>query len=198
PRTRLGDDRRRLRLHRPDAVAGRVPGAAVRRAARRRPCALATPTRDPVAGRARFGAGLVRRGAERGAVGVARAGGLSLRRAAGGGDPGRALMDAGEPGIAQASHAAAHRAARRPLGQRRRDDVPLQPRPPAFPRTLRLTRRQADGPRHPVTVGARWGDGAYLSGLTGTYSLRNPKKSRRSTPPKRSRDPGHAATRSPC
>src|SRR5207253_2109521 len=108
-------------------------------------------------------AGLVRRGAERDAVGVARAGGLSLRRAAGGVDPGRALMDAGELGIAQASHAAAHRAARRPLGQRRRDDVPLQPRPPAFPRTLRLTRRQADGPRHPVTVGARWGGGRLLS-----------------------------------
>ena len=60
-RARLGHGGRRLRLRRPHALARGLPRAPLGRAARRRLGSVARTARDPVAGRAGLGAGLIRR-----------------------------------------------------------------------------------------------------------------------------------------
>ena len=62
------------------------------------------------------------------------------------------VLDAGASWNGQAGDANPHRATRRPAGQRRGDDVTLQPWAPAFPGPLRFARRRPGAPRHPLTA----------------------------------------------
>ena len=100
-------------------------------------------------------------------VRLARARRVSLRWTARGADPGRARLDGGESGLHQAGDAGSHLAPRRLAGQRRGDDVALQPRPAALPGPPRPARRRPRATRHPLARPARRRPSPVPAGLAG-------------------------------